>query len=198
MGGLDGEAATAAVCGWLVVPSGPGWEDVDAHWFWYCCGVSAAIFAGWNLLDTLVSRGTGRAEPWLLALVAVAGGMILERSGSGKFAQIAGALAAGLSGHAVVSLRRPSPEFLRGAIPVLTVLIVGLMFTGRIYTFADVPWLSFALVAASPLALWCAQLGAWRDANGWRRGILQSCAVLVPLAVAIVVAAGAGYGGQDL
>lgn len=172
----------AALAAMLLLPN---WLAAEpAGWRWRL-GIGAAVFGLWTALDALAVRRPGNGFAPLLALTAVAGAAVLMCASTAKFAQAAGVLAATLAGTALAVRGEPSP--LRGLVPGVAVLLPGLMAEGAMNTFSDVPFASFALVAAAPLML-CAGGG-----RGWRAA---TAAVLLPLAVAVGLAVAATWGDE--
>lgn len=134
----------AALAGWILVPS---WDGLLASRGVLRLVIGAFVLAYWFLprLTPAARWGAGA-----LAVAAVAAALILERSRSGLFAQMAGALAGALTGLMVVSHR---PTVLAGAMPVVAVLLPGLLASGRFNSHSDVPLASYLLCALAPLGL---------------------------------------------
>ena len=175
--------ALSALTAWVLIRS----EPASAPWWYAALGLS--VFATWGLLARLVRRWEGAAPQGLLALCALAAGVILERSGILKFAQIAGVLGAVLIGCACVARWRPHPVVMTSAVPAFAVLFPGLLFVGFRNNFGDVPAASSLLALAAPLLLGATSLlPPDRLRPGWRAA-LGAGVVLVCLGAAVALAA---------
>jgi hypothetical protein len=151
--------------------------------------IAAGLFLGWCVcLEALARHLPGGMFPSLLGFAALCGAAVLFQSGSGQFAQLAGAIAAGLAGCALVAWFHPDEVLMRGAVPPLGVLLGGLIFIGYNESFSNVPTASYALIPAAPLALWVCAVGPLARWQGKRRLAVQAGVVLVPLAVALILA----------
>jgi hypothetical protein len=171
----------AGASAWLLVPD---FESLRTARPYYVAGVAVAVFLLWAGLDLLADRQPGGRVPLLLTGVAVAAAAVLLYAGIASFTELAGVLVGTLAGAAVAAYRNPGRPYLRGIVPGFAVLLVGLLAEGYLNTSAQVPWVSFVLVALAPLLLWA----------GGRRGWLQAAAVLVPLAVAVALAVASAEG----
>jgi hypothetical protein len=173
-------ALLAGLTGWLLVPA--FLEAARSQWL----GVLAAlVFILWSLLAPLSHRQPGGLLPLLLSLIPAVGGVVLEASGNLRLALLSGVLAGTLGGCTLISWRCPQRPLLRGMIPGFAVLLPSLLFLGYFYIEMLLP--SFLLVAVAPLFLWVGALLPRTMTAGWRM-VLQTVAVLVPLAVAVVLA----------
>ncbi len=176
----------AATTAWLVVRA----EDavVAVHPGWYP-GLGLAILVLWGSLDRLGRRWAGSDPPILLATVALANAGLLELAGSLKLAQMGGVLASVLGGIACFARRNRDEAPVVGAVPALSVLLPGLLFTGFLNTFSEVPSASFLLVLASPLVLGATAVPPLsRRPNRWPRAI-ATAATLVAIGLALTLAA---------
>ena len=142
----------------------------------------------WLGLAWAADRVPGGLFPLLLALPALAGGMVLEASGSGTYAQLAGLLAGVLLGCAPLAWWKPGRPFVRGMVPGIVVVLSGLMLNGFLDTLVPVPLTSYLLVAAAPLALLVGAVPAVRRLPTRLRSAILASAVLLPLGAAVGLA----------
>jgi hypothetical protein len=170
-------ALGAGLTAWLLVPA--FLEATRPQWLMI---VEAAVFLLWAVLDPLAVRQPGGLLPFLLGIVAVAGGVVLVDS-SARFAQLMGLLAGTLGGCALISWWFPQQAFLRGMVPGVAVLLPGLLFLG--YFYAEMSLVNCLLVVAAPLALWISVLLPSKMRAFWRM-LIQSVAVLVPVGLAVL------------
>jgi hypothetical protein len=177
--------AVVLTAAWLLVP------DLDdlraARWYWRAF-VAAAVFAYWLVLDLVAGRQPGGLLPALLAFVSVAAGGILEMSGNGTLAQLAGVVVGILAATAILAILLPRRPFLTGLIPGFAVLLPGLLLNGYFRAFGGVPASSFALVLLAPLLLGISLPIPWKGPRLW---LTQAGLVLLPIGVALALAAAA-------
>lgn len=176
----------AGVSALVIVPT---WEKLESDRLGYIVGLASTFFVLIVLLDPLAARLAGNLLPTHLAITATVGAVILGLSGSAKYAQLGGAVAAAMGGCAIVGWFRQEMTWLRGAMPAFVVLLGGLMFTGYISSFTEIPWLSYLLVPLAPLMLWA---GVWLplgSLKGIWRMVAQFGLILIPLGIALALAA---------
>ena len=177
----------AALAGWFLVPT---WEDLQPTRNVYITVVSGSVLLLYVCLEPLAKRCSGVSFPLLLLVVSVAGAVVLGLSGNLRFAQLAGILAAGMGGCVLVlSYYHPSEPLMRGAIPAFTVLLCGVMFTGYMHSYSNVPIVSYVLVPLTPVTLWMSFVGPLHKLPNRWRVLIQSAVVLVPLGIALALAA---------
>jgi hypothetical protein len=176
----------AAATAWLLVRAESAVQAVNP---WWHAEVGLAVLASWGLLDPLARRWPGPVLPALLASVALAAGVVLTLCGILKFAQIAGVLAAVLAGCAGPARWSPGEPPARGAVPGLSVLLPGLLFAGYFNTFSAVPPASFLLVLAAPLGLGVTASPPYSKSAGRRGRALSAAVTLLPLGLAVTLAA---------
>jgi hypothetical protein len=169
----------AGATAWLLVPD---YEAMQATRRYYVGGAAVAVLVLWGALDPLAERQPGGRVPLLLTSVAVAAAVVLLGAASLRLATLAGPLAGALTGAALVAYFNPDRRHLRGMVPGFAVLLVGLLLQGHLGASDEVPRLGFLLVLLAPLLLWVGGRGRWA---GW----IQTAAVLLPLAVAVILAA---------
>lgn len=114
-------------------------------------GLGLGIAALWTMciagIQRCPPRGAGIALTTLTALSAIA----LGASGSARYGQLAGALAAAMGGMVVIGLWRPSRENLIAIVPV-TALILGALLAAGVL-FSELPLLVAGLLAMAPSGL---------------------------------------------
>ncbi len=173
-------AAIAAA--WLLVPQ---WQESRVAWMVALASATAAV---WIASFTLAKRTPAVSPPLVMLIAASFAVLVLERSATARFAQLAGVLAASSGGCLVAALLGSAPKMGPGMAGGAAVLLVGLMFTGHFNHFSDVPPVCFFLVAGAPLLAWVGQLGPLRRRRPWQRLTAEALAVLLPVAVALALA----------
>jgi hypothetical protein len=139
--------AGAAVAAWLLVPV---WEANAAWRLDARVLLGLVIFLAWTA-DRRMPDAPGRVWPVLLAVIAAVSAVLLEHGGSGKLAQLAGALAAALAAAAVVPPFNGTPP--PGVGSVAAVLLPGLLASGFFETHSAIPRVSYLLPAVAMLTL---------------------------------------------
>jgi hypothetical protein len=175
----------ALLAAWFLVPT---WEAIAPDRAYYLLFLAGMLFLASISLEPLATFIPRGSFPSALALVGVGGAFVLVQSGNMKFAQLAGALAAALAGSATVAWWQRDTTWFRGSVPVAVVLLGGLLFTGYVHSFSDIPFLAYLLVLLAPLGLW---VGALPSRPGWNQRLyflLGLTLVLVPFGVALVLA----------
>jgi hypothetical protein len=175
----------AGVAAWFLVPA---WSDLQPVRHIYLAIVACSLLVLCLALEPAPARLRGASLPLALALVVFGGATVLVLSGSVKFAQLASVLAFALCGCAALS--RPDAS-LSGAGPVVAVLLGGLMFTGYVQSFSNVPLASYLLVAAAPVAFWV-EPAFFHAQIGPKQLIIRLIAVAAPTALAVLLAVLAG------
>jgi hypothetical protein len=157
-------------------------EVLDQRWG---VGLGLTVLVFWGVLDALARNWPGMGLPLLLLLVALGAGAVVELSGFGSLAQMAGVLAAVLGSTALVSWWQPSTLPSRSAVPAVAVLLPGLLFQGYYVSFSEVPLASYLLVGVAPLALAGSALLPLR---GRVRVVVYVATVLVLVGLAVLLA----------
>lgn len=132
----------------------PNWKRLEETiWGYRIAGVFVLIV--YSLFTEFgTSRSDGRLASLILAITAIATSILMFCSGSLKFAQIGGLIAAASLAWAAVLWSTQSRNFnLAGAMPAYSVGIVGLLFCGYMNSYSDLPIPCYCLVAAAPLGL---------------------------------------------
>jgi hypothetical protein len=169
--------ATAAAAAGLLVPAA-----LHDEYAWLPAWFAAVVLADWIVQDRL-AQPSGGVSALGLALALLGAALVLIHAHTARFMDIALIVAASLAGIAVVAWRRPA----RGAVPGAVVALAGLLLSGHYETFSEVPWPAFLLPALAPLAPAVALLPSLRERRGV--GVLHLLLVLVPVTVAVVLAA---------
>lgn len=153
-------------------------------------GVGVALAVMWSSIEALAGRRPGASLPLVLVTVTAGSAVVLGLSGSARFAQQAGALAAGLGVVVVVSWWRPTLSWARVLPPVVVVVWGVLWQAGHLY--ADLATLPAVLLAASPLAAWLGEISVVTRRAGWQAASLRVFAVgMLVLAAALLALQGA-------
>lgn len=184
---LPRAAAVYVVSAWLVLgnaASKPEWEGLR----WQLAG---ATLLGWLVLDVLARDGISAQVSAYLAAMFFAGGVVLLYSHNAKFMELAVVMGAAMFGIAVVACAASAGGRLSvsGAIPAAVVFLPGLLLGTRpAHDATKVPALSFWLVALAPLALAPFLVPRVSRQNRFLVFALRAAAVLLPLAVAVILA----------
>ncbi len=184
--------AVAIVCAFVLVPT---WEKLQTARLAYVIGLAASIAVISLLLEPLAKRNNGPVFPTLLVFVGATAAVVLGLSGSMKFAQLAGVIAAVAFGSALGTVILRSESFWRGAVLPFTVLVLGLLFVGYVNSFSNVPAASYALVGIAPLSLWLCAYRRLAQLPRIARAAASIVLVVLPLAVALILAVTAAEGG---
>ncbi len=175
----------ATIGGLLLIPT---WPDLQPARYRYAVGLACSFTVVWLLLAPLVGRVPSASFAFLFAAILIGGAAVLVLSGNLKIAQLAVAAAFSLCGCAGVAYFRTEEGIFRGALPLITVLLIGLMFTGYIESYSSVPVASYVTVVVAPLGLWLAELGIRGESvRRWQLAV-RTASVLVPVAAAIALA----------
>ncbi len=148
--------------------------------------LGVTLLAFWGQLEALAERQPGAGLPLLLLIVTAASSAILLVSGSALLGQLCGALTAVIGASLVVAWRAPTFSLSRGAPPVVSVLLGGLWLNG--YFYAEAPLTSLLLMALSPTAVWVGQTERVQRLAPWQANLVRVGAVLIPAALAVIVA----------
>ena len=171
-----------AVAAWALVPSWPALAETRAI---HLAAFALMIVVVCCALEGLPERFPGASFPGILCGCALAAAGVLALSHSLKFAQLAGAAAAALGGCAAASLgRRDAPAF-RGGTDVFAVLVGGLLYTGWLYSFSEVPVASYVLPVIAPAGLWICAAGPLARRSPAANMAARLTVVGIPLAGAI-------------
>ncbi len=195
-------ALTAIVAALFLTPTLPHLQE---HIFLWRAAVTFFIFITWSLLEAPRQVAlSGRAslktfevletsEVWAprsalpLGLISLATAIVIELAGFDTLAEMAGVLAAGLFGIALVAWFFASSA--DGIAGVTAVVLTGLIFNTYFYHDSEVPWLSFLLILLAPSLVGAVALAnQGGPASRWR-SVLLWFAALAPAAAAVALAA---------
>ncbi len=172
----------SGVAAWLVVPA---WQEPVAIWI---LSLGVGVLLLWIVLDRTTRCGAGGAIPAVLLLSAVAGGVVLERAGIARFAQMSGMLAAASGGCLVGSRWFDRRCVDSGVVVVGGFFLPALMLIGHLNHFSEVPGTAFLLVAIAPFFAVLGLLGPVKRLPSLKRAAVQLLAVGAPAAVAVTLA----------
>ncbi len=180
--------AASSAAAWLVV--GP--LVAPQQWGLAQVGLRVGVIAGatvmvWTAIDLQAAAEEGPSLALALALLAAGGSAVVLMSGLASTAQVAGALVAALGVGFLLSWRYPARARLRSAAPVVALLLVGHGAVGLLY--AEMPPLSFGLLALTPLGLLLGRLGRLRRARAVAALALRLLVVSAPVGAAVATAA---------
>jgi hypothetical protein len=137
-------------------------------------------------LETLSARRPGVSLPLALWVWAAGSAAALAATGSLKYGQLAGILAAILGAACVAAWIQPRFTLAEGVLNGLVPCLMGTLICGTLYS--DLPLSSAIVLAAAPLALWLIEVPALRGRSGVAGAALRVGAVALPVAVALVLA----------
>lgn len=178
-----------AAAAWFLVPD---WKEIEPTRHRHMLTLGAGTWLLCWFWDATAGRIRGGAMPISVFFAASAGAAVLGFAGILKFVHLAAALAAGVAGWLLASLIRSRETSFRGATAACAVLLGGLMYSGRVSSYSGVPLASYVLVPAAPVCLWVLAAGLLsRLPMGWR-AVAGVAVVILPLTVAVVLAATAG------
>jgi hypothetical protein len=178
-------ASLAAAAAWWVVPA-----EVWLETPWLPATFGAVILAEWVLLEFLAAKPPGGSVPWMLAMTAFCAAAILIHAGTARLMDVATVLGAALFGVGAATWWQQSES--GGAVSGAVLVLPGILLMGQQETFSEVPWTAFAFAACAPLTLALTLLPPIRLWPGWKIGLCRFALVLVPVAVAVLLAVQAG------
>lgn len=147
-------------------------------------GLTLVMYVGWNASDRLAERlrGPGLPAAWMIAGTGIAVAALFSRTG--LFAQLAGAVTAGLGAAAVVGLVDKGTRFAEGAVAVTWIVFAGVLVNAGIY---DLPRTSIALFFVALLAPTVASLKRFED-RPLVQALVAASATTVPTGIAVWLA----------
>ena len=155
---VAGRLLARPIVGWLLRGSGEllaAWclvpADLGVEKPWAYVAFAGLVLGNWVVLEFAAGRPPGGTVPGSLALVALGAAVVLIHAHSARFTDAATLLAAGLGGCALIAwwFRIDTG----GVMAAVAVFLPGILLAGYTETYSEVPWTSFALVAAAPLLL---------------------------------------------
>ena len=173
-------ASLAAGGAWLIIPAATRSEFV-----WLMPVFALVVLAEWFVLEYLAAQPPGGAVPFALSLSFFAASVILVHAHTARLTEVATVLSSALAGVAAIAWWRRTDA--SSVAPAAALLLPGVLLTGQQETFSEVPWQAFALIAGAPLML--APTYFLRDWPPLWLRIIQLMLVLIPLAIAVFLAA---------
>jgi hypothetical protein len=168
--------------GSLLVPNFERLADERIYWLG---AMIMALFI--SLTSALLSaqKVTGPALPFYWLLISVGATLLTLSASLLKFTQLGGMLVALVAGCLIAAWLYPQRGVAQTIAPGWAVLFPGLVLEARLYTFSEVPLISFLLVLVAPLMIWLTALPGVRKMKPiWRTTIGAIC-VLTPLAIGL-------------
>jgi hypothetical protein len=170
---------------WALVP------DVERlapeRWIWLSA-FPLVLLASFDSTIMLSRRLVGPAFPFYLLLCTGAAALLAFCASIASMAQAAGVLAGVVVGCCLASWRFPAKSLTSAIVPGWVVLYAGITIDARLYTWSEVPLVSFILVLLAPLMIWLTVLPPVRKMNAGRRTMLTGLLVMIPLAVGLYLA----------
>jgi hypothetical protein len=148
--------------------------------------VGLVVLASWASFAALGERLEGAAFMGPVLVMAAGISVVLIASHSIVLCWLGLALTSALAAPGVASWFWPLGRTVRGAVPIILVVLTALVLNGHVY--ADVPTSSALVLAAAPAAAWLARLGPVRRGAPWVAALVAVGATLVPIAVAVGLA----------
>ena len=174
------------VAAWFLVPR---WDSLAAARPWWMGGLLVAAALDWLVLHARGAKIEARAMCAIALAFATGGAIVLGLSGNAKLAQLAGTLAtASVTAFVLEACRRHTVDA-RGFGSAIGAVLCGIMFTGQFHNWSDTPIEAFLVVALSPLVLTLAYMRAVDRLAAARRVVVRLVIVLVPVGVAVGLAA---------
>jgi hypothetical protein len=173
--------AVALVSGWLVSER----SAKESPYLRYT--ILLAMLSIWLTLDGLARAGSGGDVAAYLAMNFFTAGALLLYGHSARFMEIAVVIGSAMFGIAVVAHLMKTD--ISGSIPAGIAFLPGLVLGGRPSLETEVPYASFLLVSLAPLILAPFLIPILSRRNGWQVQVIRALLILIPLVIAIVVAA---------
>ena len=150
-------------------------------------GLCAATLLVLASLDILASRRPGLSIPLCLWVwtAGIAGSLAL--TGSLRYGELAGVLAATMGAGIVAAFLNSNISFARGAVPVLAPLAIGLVICG--YFYSELPISSAPILALSPMILWVGESKFATGRRPWIGALMRAGLIALPVGIALILAA---------
>ena len=123
-------------------------------------GLGLGIAALWTLSVAGIQRSPPRAAGLALTLLTILSAIALGASGSARYGQLAGALAAAMTGMILSGRAGPSRENLLAVVPTLALILGALLAAGVL--FSELPLLVAGLLVLAPTGLLLGTMGRGR------------------------------------
>lgn len=157
----------------------------------WSAGSGLVLFGLITAAETTTRQSRGVSMPLSLLTLGVGTSLVLALSGSALLGQLGGVLSAALGAVLVFAWWRPDVEMSRGPAAVVLVVLAGLWLSG--YFYAEVPAASALLLLGAPGVVWLVLLTPLRRVEKpWKLALVRTTAMLIPVAIAVVIALGSG------
>lgn len=178
---LPRAAAVGVVCSWLVPPA------AVADHGWLRLALPAVVLLWWAGLDGVARAGAGgQAAMYQAAVCYAAGAVLLYHHWAGAM-EAAVAVGSALAGVTAVGWATKADA--SGAVPAGVGVLPGLLLAARLSQDSKVPVAAFWLVALAPVVLLPFLVPRLNRQNGPAARIARAVLVLLPLALAVRLAA---------
>jgi hypothetical protein len=184
----------AVLAAWLIIPDWPALASTRLLWR---MALAASVLAVWVALNSLALYYRVGPSIFLVGLILVGAGVVLERAGIMKFVQVIGLGGGAMLGFLFVSWRWPERRFLQGANPGTAMLLCSTVLSGQLSHFSEVPGVSFTLVLLAPVLLALTLLLISERWSQRKRFLVMLATVLVPILLAIGLAVWSGGQGGE-
>ena len=158
------------------------------YWWPMTIGLAAATFTWWSACEPLANQRNAVVWPLVLCMTCITATIVQILASNSSMIHVTGVLFAVSAGALAISLCYSSEVLTRAMTPALAVLLPGLMFTGYVGTFSEVPVASFALIAFAPLLMWIGELRPLAERKSAGAVIATIAVVWLPLVVAVGIA----------
>lgn len=148
--------------------------------------ISAAVLAGWRVLDVSAKTFRGVTVPLTLFMTATAASVALVLTGNLKVGSLVIALGAALAPWALVTFWRHRISLERGGVVVFSVLLAALVTYGCVSS--DMPWYVGVLIGVAPVMPWLVNRDALRRLSSWQIVAARLLAAAIPLLAAVIIA----------
>jgi hypothetical protein len=146
----------------------------------------AGVYLLWSVLDGLSARA-GRATIFPLVILTAGTSVVLVLSRSLVLGEYGAALTVALAVAWVASRWKARLTLARGGVPIVSVVLAALLLSG--YFYAELSRRNALLLASAPLTLLVGELPPIRRASAWKSGLARAIAILIPVGIAIALAA---------
>ena len=147
---------------------------------------AALLFLTHASLERISARRPGASIPVALWVWAAGSAGALAATGSLKYGQIAGIIAATLGAATVIAWIKPKFSLANGALNALLPLMFGVLLCGNKYS--ELPLSSALLLSAAPLMLWLGELKPIKNRPAWLSVILRALVIAIPVGIALLIA----------
>ena len=150
-------------------------------------GLAAIGVVWWVSWDELVRRSPGGWAGMVMTGVAGCTSLVLMLSDSQRFGQMGLAMTGVMAAVWGIGWWFKWDVW-RGAGVVWAVVVFGLVLNGKYWATPGLPWVNAGLLVGAPLLAWVGEVPVVKRLGGWRSGAVRVAAVVIPMAVAVVLA----------